>query len=207
MVTQEQLNTEIDLAKRIYLYYHDKLAAYLSIGSDKYVFPYKDMCILMYLCRGLMSIQIIDGLLYIGDTEINENIFGRFALSVREYITSDISEIVYAELDQYGNIKDASGPTSTPPTIVTYQGFNREPAVATLNIVMDNTTAITVPFNIDDVDPNSIIITTSMDGDPIPMVAPEAEGVHFVGNVMYWHTYYELKVGDIVRIVYLLTTS
>ena len=78
--------------------------------------------------------------------------------------------------------------------------------VAVIDIVMDDTTAITVPFNISDIDENSLVITTSTDGDPIPMVDPEEEGVHFVGTVMYWHTYYELKAGDKVRIVYLLNS-
>lgn len=206
MTTQEQLNTEIDLAKRIYLYYFDKYATYLTIGSDKYLSWYKDLCILYFLSKGLKSIRIVDGLMYIGDTEIDEDIYGKFCSGIREYVTSDIGDIVYAELDIYGNIKDISSP-STPPVIVTYQGFNREPSVAIIDIVMDNTTAITVPFNITDVDTNSIIITTSTDGDPIPMVAPEEEGVHFIGTVMYWHTYYELKAGDKVRITYLLNIS
>lgn len=206
MVTQEQLNTEIDLSKRLYLYYFDKYATLLTIGSDKYLSWYKDLCILYFLSKGLKSIRIEDGLMYIGDTEIDENFYGRFCLGIREFVTSDIGDIVYAELDIYGNIKDISSP-STPPVIVTYQGFNKEPMVALIPIVMDNTTAITVPFNIANIDTNSLIITTSMDGDPIPMVAPEAEGVHFVGTVMYWHTYYELKAGDIVRIVYLLNAA
>jgi len=203
MTTQEQLNTEIDLAKRIYLYYFDKYATYLTIGSDKYLSWYKDLCILYFLSKGLKSIRIVDGLMYIGDTEIDEDFYGKFRSGIREYVTSDISDIVYAELDIYGNIKDISSP-STPPVIVTYQGFNREPMVAVIDIVMDDTTAITVPFNIGDIDENSLVITTSTDGDPIPMVEPEEEGVHFVGTVMYWHTYYELKAGDKVRIVYLL---
>jgi len=206
MVTQSQLNTEIDLAKRIYLYYFDKYATYLTIGSDKYLQWYKDLCVLYFLVRGLKSVRIVDDLLYIGDTEIDETTYAKFGSLVREYVTSDISDIVYAELDIYGNIKDISSP-STPPVIVTYQGFNKEPMVALINIVMDNTTAITVPFNINNIDTDSIVITTSTDGDPIPMVALEEEGVHFVGTTMYWHTYYELKAGDKVRIVYLLNVS
>jgi len=206
MTTQEQLNTEIDLAKRIYLYYFDKYATYLTIGSDKYLSWYKDLCILYFLSKGLKSIRIVDGLMYIGDTEIDEDTYGKFRSGIREYVTSDIGDIVYAELDIYGNIKDISSP-STPPVIVTYQGFNKEPNVTIIDIVMDNTTAITVPFNISDVDANSLVVTTSTDGDPIPMVEPEEEGVHFVGTVMYWHTYYELKAGDKVRIVYLLNVS
>lgn len=205
MTTREQLNTEIDLAKRIYLYYFDKYATYLTIGSDKYLSWYKDLCILYFLSKGLKSIRIVDGLMHIGDTEIDEDTYGKFRSGIREYVTSDIGDIVYAELDVYGNIKDISSP-SIPPVIVTYQGFNKEPNVALIDIVMDNTTAITVPFNINDVDVNSLIVTTSTDGDPIPMVAPEEEGVHFVGTVMYWHTYYELKAGDKVRIVYLLNS-
>jgi len=206
MVTQSQLNTEIDLAKRIYLYYFDKYATYLTIGSDKYLQWYKDLCILYFLVRGLKSVRIVDDLLYIGDTEIDETMYAKFGSLVREYVTSDIGDIVYAELDIYGNIKDISSP-STPPVIVTYQGFNKEPMVALVDVVMDNTTAITVPFNINNIDTDSIVITTSTDGDPIPMVAPEEEGVHFVGTTMYWHTYYELKAGDKVRIVYLLNVS
>jgi len=205
MVTQSQLNTEIDLAKRIYLYYFDKYATYLTIGSDKYLQWYKDLCVLYFLVRGLKSVRIVDDLLYIGDTEIDETMYAKFGSLAREYVTSDISDIVYAELDIYGNIKDISSP-STPPVIVTYQGFNKEPMVALIDIVMDNTTAITVPFNINNVDVDSLVITTSTDGDPIPMVDPEEEGVHFVGTTMYWHTYYELKAGDKVRIVYLLNS-
>lgn len=207
MVTQSQLNSEIDLAKRIYIYYNDKLASYLSIGSDKYIAWYKDLCLLLFLCRGLLSIRIDDGLMYIGDTEIDENMYHRFTSNIREYINSDISEIVYAELDSYGNIKDTSGTTPTPPTIVTYQGFNQDWRSISITVTVDDTLEFTMPFNIADVDPDSARVITSLDGNPIPVVSPEEEGIHFVGTTLYWHTYYNLKAGDILYVQYLLNIS
>lgn len=206
MVTQEQLNTEIDLAKRIYLYYFDKYATLLTVGSDKYLSWYKDLCILYFLSKGLKSIRIDDGLMYIGDTKIDENFYGRFCLGIREFITSDISDIVYAELDIYGNIKDISSP-STPPTIVTYQGFNQDWRSASIAVTVDDTLQFSLPFNISNVDEDSVSVFTSLDTTPIPFTAPEDEGIHIIGSTLYWHTYYNLKAGDIIYIQYLFNVS
>jgi len=205
MITQEQLNTEIDLAKRIYLYYFDKYATLLTIGSDKYISWYKDLCILYFLSRGLKAIRIESDKLYIGDSEIDDDTFNLFCLNVREYITSDISDIVYAELDQYGNIKDYSRP-ATPPTIVTYEGFNQSWESVVIEVLADDQDEVTLPFNIASVNTNSIRIVVN-DNDPIPMVDPLEEGVHIIGTTLYWHTYYNLKSGDKIYIQYLLNVS
>ena len=63
MVTQAQINADIDLAKRIFIYYHDKMSSYISLGSDKYIQWYKDLCVIYSLTRGLISIKVVDDLL------------------------------------------------------------------------------------------------------------------------------------------------
>ena len=202
MIIKERLNSEIDLSKRVYLYYFDKMADNLSIGSDKYIPWYKDLCVLYYLCEGLISIKSINNKFYIGDSEVNEDDLALLSSSVREYINYDIRDIVYTELDTLGNVKDYILPI-TPPTIVTYQGFNQDWRSIIIDVLVDDVATLTLPFDISSVDPDSIRITVG-DNDPIHLVLPNQEGAHIIGTTLYWHTYYNLKAGDRVFIQYLI---
>jgi len=203
MITQETINSELDLAKRIYIYYLDKLSTYLAIGSGSYVNWYKDLCTLYYLTEQLQNVYISDNVTYIAEVEIDEDDFAMITRSIREYITYDIRDIVYAELDNTGKVKDYLSP-SVPPIIVTYQSGSTAIQYISLLIETDGVTELTLPFNIADVNPNSITGTVN-DNDPMYIVSPVEEGFHIIGNTLFWHTYYELKIGDILRIEYVLT--
>ncbi len=205
MITQEILNTELDLAKKIYIYYLDKLAAYESVGSNRYMSWYKDLCVLYYLTDQLQLVRFDNGLMYIGSQEIDEDDFSTITRNIREFIDYDVRDLVYAELDADGKIKDfySSNP-ATPPVIVSYQQFNENWQSVLITVTEDNRTEFTVPFNIANVDTNALIVTVSTDSNPIPVVSMGSEGVTFVGSTMYWHTYYNVKAGDIIRIQYLV---
>lgn len=202
MITQDIINTEFDLAKRIYVYYLDSMNNCLYTGSNKYVKWYKDLCILYFLTEALNSVRIVDSTMYIGNDEIDADNFHNITKNIREFINYDVRELVYAELDADRKIKDYSSPL-IPPTIVSYQSFNQDWLSVLITIDVDDKTEVTVPFDIDNVTTASISVTVN-DNDPIPVTSALEEGVHFVNSTMYWHTYYNLKAGDVVRIQYLL---
>jgi len=202
MITQETINSELDLAKRIYIYYLDKLATYLAIGSGSYVDWYKDLCTLYYLTEQLQNIYISDDVAYIGGIEIDDDDFAIITGNIREYINYDIRDIVYADLDSSGKVKDYSSP-SVPPMLVTYQSTNQNSLSILITIETDDVSELTLPFNVADINTNTITATVN-DNDPLYMVSPSAEGFHIVGNTLFWHTYYNLKIGDILRIEYTL---
>ena len=108
MITQDIINIEIDLSKKIYLYYLDKLSNFESSGSNKYISWYKDLCTLYYLTDMLQSIKLDNGVMYIGSGEINEDGFTAITSHVREFIDHNVRDLVYAELDAGGKIYQAS---------------------------------------------------------------------------------------------------
>jgi len=77
MITQEDINREMDLSKRIYLYYLDKYADNISIGSNNYISWYKDLCNLYYITDCLQSVYLVDGVPFVGSVEIDEDNFNR----------------------------------------------------------------------------------------------------------------------------------
>lgn len=202
MITQGQLNSEIDLAKRIYIYYWEKMADCISVGSDVYLQWYKDLCVLYFLTKTMLSLRLESDLLYIGDTQVDMEYFQMASLGIREFVTYDVREIVYTELDELGNVKDYVIP-AIPPTIVSYQGFNQDYRSTIITIDIDDVNSIGLPFSLSEVDPDSISVTVN-DNDPVPLVAPEEEGISIVGSTLSWHTYYNLKAGDRVFIQYVL---
>lgn len=203
MITQSQLNVEIDLSKKIYLYYFDKMADNISIGSDKYIDWYKDLCIIYFLTKSLLSINIVDTELYIGKELISNDYFSMMREGIREYINYELRETIYTELDSHGNIKDIEIP-DTPNIIIINNGFTQDWRSVVLNVTEDDINQLTLPFNISQVDPESIQITSSTDANPIQLVDLDEEGVTIVDSILYWHTYYNLKSGDKVFIQYLL---
>ena len=202
MITQDDLNREIDLSKKIYLEYLYKLATYLSIGSGSYVRWYIDLCVLYYLTDALQSIRLDSNKLYLGNYEVNENFYALVTKHIHEFITYDIREVVYAELDTDSKVKDFSSPM-TPPILVTYQPNEQQWQSIDITIETDDITQLTLPFNISDVVSATVMLTVG-DGDPLYIVNENEEGYHIVGNTLFWHTYYNLKIGDVINIKYLL---
>jgi len=67
-----------------------------------------------------------------------------------------------------------------------------------LNITSDGQTQIpNLNFNISDVDIDTVLLEVQGD-DPDYTVT--GNGYHIVGNTLYWHNFYDLKVGMIVKI-------
>lgn len=202
MITTEYLNSERDLAKRIFLYYTDKLLAFLNVGSDSYMEWYKKSASLYFITKGLLNIRIDeDSNLFLGNEEINENTLYNYSRKLREYINYEIRELQYISLDTVGNIKDISV-ISSPPILITYTAAQYGWQHYVIDITTDDVTTVTLPFNVDEADVNSMQIVVN-DGDPVYVVDPGEEGVHIIGTTLYWHTYYNLKAGDKLSIQYL----
>jgi len=202
MISQETISSELDLAKRIYLYYLDKYADMLSIGSSSNIKWYKELCQLYFISDAMQSVYIKDDELYVGSVVIDDNDWNVMTSLIREFVNYDIREIVYAELDSDKKVKDYSSPL-VPPIIVSYQTFNQSWESQLITVTEDDLDEFEVEFDISDVDPDTIRVTVN-DNDPVLVVAPEDEGIHFVGNIMYWHTYYSLKTDDVIQIQYLI---
>ena len=202
MITQVDLNKELDLAKRIYIYYLDRLAALLSTGSGYYVDWYKDLCVLYFLTDSLQNIYIESDKLYCAGVEVDENDFQTITSKIREFVTYDIRSIVYAELDVNSKVKDYTSPI-IPPQVITYQPNAQSWQSIFITIETDDITQVTLPFNLSDIVLNTIELTVN-DGDPLYITSPSEEGFHIVGNTLYWHTYYNLKIDDVLNIRYLL---
>lgn len=195
MITQEYLNKEIDLAKRIYLYYFEKMADCMSLGSNKYISWYKDLASLYFICRSMFSLRISDDLIYMGDTVVDDSYVKLMSADIREYINYELVGIDYATLDS-----DPISPVvpPTPPIFTTVQDWK----TVIVSVPSDDVTTVTLPFNVNDTDPDSIMITVN-DNNPLHMVAPEEEGCHIIENILYWHEYYNLKQGDRILFQYL----
>jgi len=201
MITQSILNSEFDLCKRIYLYYWDKVANFISIGSDEYITWYKDLNCLHFISNAIKSIDLVDGELYIGDTLISEDDFGKMTSSMREYINYELRDTVYTFVDA-----DKDEETTTPPIVVVYNNQFQDWRAVTITVLYDDVNALTLPFSLSQVDPEATRVTVN-DNDPIHLTQPTEEGCHIVGSTLYWHTYYNLKAGDKVFIQYLITVT
>ena len=201
MITSAYFNSEKDLAKRIYIYYTDKALDFIAVGSDAYTSWYKQSCTLYFLLKGLMSIRLENDKLYLGSEEIDEDLFYQYMTNVREYITYDIRELQYVDLDVLGSVKDATI-IPTPPIIISYSITNASWQYYVIDITVDDVTEVTLPFNFSEADPNSLNISVNS-GDPVFIVDPGEEGLHIIGSTLYWHNYYNLKAGDKLSIRYL----
>ena len=94
------------------------------------------------------------------------------------------------------------GEDGTPTTIInnttvidntTWHSQNLTP-----KITVDGQTTITgINFNIANVDVDTVLL--EVQGDD-PKYTTEGEGFHMVGNTLYWHHFYDLKVGMQVKI-------
>lgn len=201
MITSEYLNSEKDLAKRVYIYYTDKLLSFLNVGSDSYISWYKKSCNLYFLLKGLMSFRLEDDVLYLGSEETNEDLLYQYTANVREFITYDIREYQYINLDVLGNVKDTVI-IPTPPILISYTINGASWKYYVVEVTQDDVTTVTLPFDFNEADPNSLNLTVN-DGDPVLLSSPAEEGMHIINSTLYWHTYYNLKDGDKISIRYL----
>jgi hypothetical protein len=201
MITSEYLNSEKDLAKRIFIYHTDKLLAFLNVGSDSYLSWYKKSCNLYYLIKGLMSFRISGNKLYLGSEEVNLDLLYQYTSNIREYVPYDVREFQYINLDVMGNVKDITI-IPTPPILISYTINSATWKYYVVDVLMDDAATVTLPFNFAEADPNSLNLTVN-DGDPVFLVSPSEEGFHIIGSTLYWHTYYNLKAGDKISIRYL----
>lgn len=197
MITQSFLNTEVDLAKRIFIYYTDKILDILLVGDKDYENWYIDSLQIFALTEAIISVNVIDGKVYIGPEEVGEDFLIGLGSKVREYLTYELRQIVYAELDAEDTLKEAVIPP-TPPIII-----NRPYALGweyfEIIVTTDDVTTVALPFNIAAADTKSLSVTVN-DQDPDHLVDPSAEGCHIVGTTLYWHNYYNLKTGDKIAI-------
>lgn len=192
-ITQSFLNTEIDLAERIFTYYTDKLIDLLLVGEKDYQKWYTDSLQVFCLAESLKSLDVTDSKVYIGSHEVGESFLISIGSKVREYLNYELREIVYAELDEKDIIIEPIIP-STPPIIIripTQTGWNHYE----ISITNNDVTTVALPFNIAIADTNSLSVTVN-DHDPDHLVDPAAEGCHITGTTLYWHNYYNLKAGD-----------
>lgn len=199
MITQSFLNTEVDLAKRIFIYYTDKILDILLVGDKDYENWYIDSLQIFCLTEAMMSVNVIDGKVYIGPEEVGEDFLLGLGSKVREYLNYELRQIVYAELDEDDETKGGVIPT-TPPIIINvpyalgWEYFE-------ITVASDDVTTVALPFNIASADTKSLSVTVN-DQDPDHLVDPAAEGCHIIGANLYWHNYYNLKSGDKIAIKY-----
>jgi hypothetical protein len=192
MITESYLNKEIDLAKKIFIYYIDKTINYLSVGSDRYTQWYIDSLQLYVLLNYLLEVRIEDNTPYCGAEEASESLLLKTFRKVREYYTIDI--------DTAYSFTEVS-----VPVIPSY----RQPFVAdwksiTFIITEDDITSLDLGVDLEAIsDMESIQLVVNGLSDPNYNTNTEVNGYHIVGSTLYWHNYYNLKTGDTVRIQYL----
>lgn len=204
MITQLQKNKDSDLARRIFLYYQDKMLAYLSVGSDRYMEWYKDSCLLYYLSKAIHSIvRDSDGVLWIGNKSVEDETFLKTMSLIKEYMNYDLQRSInYNDLASDELVSDILPPPSAPSIMF----YGEEWVSYTVEVPQDDVTTVDMPFNIADADIDSLRITLN-DGDPIHVAPAEEEGCHFNGTTLYWHTYYNLKAGDKIFIQFLKVSN
>ena len=200
MITQAYLNSEIDLAKRIFIYYSDKLLDKLSVAERDRTPWYIDSLQLDYFLSALLSLTLIDGVLYLGSEIVEPSYLEGVGQSVREFLNAELRQILYLELDEDDIIKDGTIPTE-PPTVIVIGGSTYGWRHWDIVVTSEAQTVVPLPFNISQADSNSLTVTVN-DQDPDHLTAMEQEGCTIVGRTLYWHNYYDLHIGDILVIIY-----
>jgi len=199
MITQAYLNTEIDLAKRIFIYYTDKLLDIYSVGNKEIQPWYNDSLTIDYLLNALMVCEVVNGSVFIGSNEMPVSYLQGISARVREFLNYELRQIVYAELDQDDHISTQI--PSEPPTVIMVNTPPLGWAEWSIVITQDDVTEVALPFNISAADIYSLSITINGD-DPFGLAAPDEEGCHIIGTTLYWHNYYNLKTDDVLVIKY-----
>ena len=195
-MTQDYLNSEIDLATKIFLYYTEKMLDYLRINNDKYKKWYKDSLQLSFLLSLLKSVEIIDGdTNVIGYKEFTDNILVKTFYKVREYWLDDIDAEYFPV-----SVNDITVTEIQPP----YYPFTPTWKEVYIDITEDDTRAVTLPFVFSKIDPESIIISIVGAMDPVNIAPDDEEGCRIENNILYWNTgnYFHLDAGDRIFIKY-----
>lgn len=192
-MTQDYLDSEILLAKKIFMYYTDIVYDYLAIGSDKYQVWYRDSLQLYFLVTFLESVILYDGVPYIGAAEVTLNNIRRVFDKVREYYRTEV------ETDgEYGNVEDYV--TDIVPYTTPYQAKWKK---VNYDITVDGTLMFNLPFTYANIDPKSLRVSVEGYGSEEGLEAEEAYRI--VGNTFYWNHYFNLNSGMRVTFHYLQT--
>ena len=195
MITQSFLSSEIDLAKRIYIYYTDKLLDVLESGNKDYQQWYRDSIQINYFTKALLSVNLIDDKIYLGSGEVDQAFVLGLGASIREFLNYDLREIVLLG-EQV--LPDPINPPS-PPVIIVKEAIVLHWEYYDILITVDDPTTVALPFDIYVADANSLKVTVT-DHDPSNLVAPDQLGCHIIASTLYWHDYYNLKAGNHVFI-------
>lgn len=197
MITQENLNAEKDLTRRIFGYYVDKMIDAIKSGSKEYNSFYVNAMNTNFIMKCAHSLSIVSGEVYLNRNLVGEVFYKKVRDKIREYLNSELRQIIYADL----GAEEASQlfNPSEPPIIVTYTDSIHRWVSYSIIVAEDRATEISLPFNIVVADANSLTVTIN-DQNPDSLVAPEAEGCHIVGTTLYWHNYYDLRTGDTIVI-------
>lgn len=197
MILQSYLDSELKLAKQVYLYYTDKIISYTTIGSNKYIKWYIDSLELYVLVKFLENIvSDSSGICYIGAEIVSENSVKLVFEKVREYYKTDINTN-YIFLDS-----PTPSPTTPVPYIVPFIPDWKEFKVT---ITEDAVTTVTLPVSISIMDKESIQMTVNGISDPDYNDDDTLSGYHIIENTLYWHNsnFYNLMTNTIIRIQYL----
>ena len=80
MITQEYIDDELTLAKKLFLYYTEKMVDYLRINNQNYSKWYRDSLQLYFLVKFIENIKIVGDVGNVkttsGDVEISGNVTG-----------------------------------------------------------------------------------------------------------------------------------
>ena len=190
MITQEYIDNELTLAKKLFLYYTDKMVDYLRINNQNYSKWYRDSLQLYFLVKFIENIKIVGEDLYMGVLKVNDNYLLAATYKVREYNVVDMD--IAGEFGE--NIVYAEPGYITP--------FEARWVQNTIIVPTDNTTELALPFDLSVADPNSIQLTVNGDTDPNYTTDTNKDGYHIVGSTLYWHNFYGLLKDDVVVIQY-----
>jgi len=191
-IFQTYLEEELALAKKIFIYYTDKLVYYSGIGSNKYHRWYVDSLQLYTLVKFIENINIEDGVSYIGANEISTDVILNIFHKVREYYRSDI-DTTY-ELNEI-----------TSSDITTYVlPYTADWKLLPISITSDRPSSLNIGVNLEELaDMQSIQVVVNGMSDPNYTTDVSKNGYHIVSNTLYWHNYYDLLTSDTVQIQYL----
>jgi hypothetical protein len=194
MITQAYLNREIALARKIYLFYVDKMLSYMFVNSNKYDQWYRDALQIGFLLGVIEAFELTDGVVRLGFDDKTDNTALLAFYKIREYYLDEIdSDYITPSLS---NITTPGGPT--------YQPFNVDWKEVIITVSANGTTVIPLPFTVANVDFETIIVSIEGGMNPIGIITdPETEeGFYIENNTLYWNGYYDLNLGDKIHIKY-----
>lgn len=191
-IFQTYLEEELALARKIFIYYTDKLVYYTGIGSTKYHRWYVDSLQLYTLVKFIENINIEDGVSYIGANEVSTDVILNIFHKVREYYKSDI-DTTY-ELNE---IETIVTPSYIQPYVADWK-------LLPISITSDRPSTVNLGVNLEDIaDMESIQVVVNGMSDPNYTTDINKNGYHIIENTLYWHNYYDLLTSDTIQIQYL----